>query len=65
MNCRTETARVHGFSKEGPLELMRKKGKENAPGGRRGERVWACSRERAHSGYLSSRVLSVFQRKRF
>ena len=32
-------------AKEGPLELRRKKGKENAPGGRGRGKVQACSRE--------------------
>ena len=33
-------------SKEGPLELRSKKGKENTPGGRRRGKAWTRSRER-------------------
>ena len=55
---RSEPVRLHRLRKqftealkEGPLELMRKKGRENTPGGKRRE-VQVCSRERerAHTG---------------
>lgn len=45
---RSEPAGLCKFGKQvtekGPLEFKRKKKK--APGGRRGEKAWACSRER-------------------
>ena len=50
---RSEPAGLHELrkqvteTKEGPLELKKKKGKENTLGGRREGKVWVCSRESA------------------